>query len=416
MFAGFTTFLIFLIIFIGTNTAVIAQISEDKMSTSYKRFRDGKIQYEKYNEFNTQFKFIKLRGSDFEEWKTERYYPSSIIKVDSLYYMWYSKPLANSEVVGPNEATDSKRAFHWDLCEIWYATSNDGYKWEEQGIAITRGPVGRYDHRSVFNPEILVANGKYYLAYQAASSKEDARWSKLFKTSGDFVPNVIGMSVSDSPEGPWKALEKPILAPGPEEDAWDGEVIHEPTFIVKGEQYYLYYKSDGRLPWKANISDGEFNKDHADIPLATGVAIADHPEGPYVKSEYNPVLMGGHGSMFWPYRNGVCAILPEGPERNSILFSEDGINFYPVIQGINVPKGGGSYRSGNFRDVDEHPGQGITWGISHELYPHYHFVRFECDLSLEKGNKVLEEYQMIKDYMNSDDYDYNPRLNPKINN
>ncbi len=388
-----------------------SQQPETFESASYKRFREGKIRYEKFNEFNTQFKFTKLEGFEFDK-GIERYYPSSVIKVDDTYYMWYSKPKPHTEVVGPNEATDSLRAFHWDLCEVWYATSTDGYAWEEQGIAIHRGKAGRYNHRSVFNPDILVVNGKYYLAYQAAGSIKDARWSKQFRTSGDFVPNVIGMSVANSPNGPWKALDKPILKPGPEQDAWDGEVIHEPTFFVKGGQYFLYYKSHGRLPWTPNISSGEFNKAHADVPLATGVAIANHPEGPYIKSKYNPVLMGGHGSMVWPYRNGVCATLPEGPERNSILFSEDGINFHPVIQGLTVPKGGGCYRSGHFTDVDEQPGPGLTWGISHMLYPYYHFVRFECDLSLEHGDNVQKGHQVIQDYMNNDAYEYDSSLDP----
>ncbi len=376
-------------------------------SASYKRFRESQVSYEKYNEFSTQFNFQKLEG--FEDGE-ERYYPSSVIKADSKYYMWYSKPQADSKVVGPHDATDSLRAFHWDLCDVWYATSTDGLKWEEQGVAISRGETGRYDHRSVFNPDVLFANGKYYLAYQAAKSLKDARWSKQFKTSGDFTPNVIGMSVASTPAGPWKPLDKPILKPGSEE-SWDAEVIHEPTFFVKGGQYYLYYKSHSRLPWTPNITSGKFNKKHADIPLATGVAIANNPEGPYIKSKYNPVLMGGHGGMVWPYRNGVCATLPEGPERNSILFSEDGVNFYPKIQGLIIPKGGGAFRPGNFTDVDLSSGQGITWGISHELYPTYHFVRFECDLSLERGNIVRNEYQMVKDYMKADTYDYNTKLN-----
>lgn len=377
-------------------------------SSSYKRFRENHIHYEKYNEFNTQFSYKKLEGFDFDK-GIERYYPSSIIQDGGLYYMWYSKPQKNTKVVGPNNATDSLRAFHWDLCDVWFATSIDGYKWEEQGIAISRGKKGRYDHRSVFNPEILFADGKYYLAYQAAKSIKDARWSKLFLTSGDFTPNVIGMSVANSPAGPWEPMDEPILKPGPE-DSWDGEVIHEPTFIVKGGQYFLYYKSHSRLPWTPNITSGKYNKKHADIPLATGVAIANSPKGPYIKSKYNPVLMGGHGSMVWPYRNGICATLPEGPERNSILFSEDGINFYPVIQGVTVPMGGGAFRPGKFIDSNKQPGQGITWGISHKLHPMYHFVRFDCDLSLEKGNKIKKKHQMVKDYMKSKQYKYNPLL------
>lgn len=116
--------------------------------------------------------------------------------------------------------------------------------------------------------------------------------------------------------------------------------------------------------------------------------------------------------MVWPYRNGVCATLPEGPERNSILFSDDGINFHPVIQGIVVPKGGGCFRPGSFADVDQQPGQGLTWGVGHALYPHYHFVRFDCTLSIEHGDNVRERHKMVQDYINGDRYEYAPELNP----
>lgn len=381
-------------------------------SASYKRFREGKIRYEKYNEFNTKFDFVKLEGFEFDQ-GVERYYPSSIIQDDEVYYMWYSKPLPNSEVVGPNDATETKRAFHWDLSEVWYATSTDGYTWEEQGVAIERGAEGRHDHRSVFNPEILVANDKYYVIYQAASSKDDARWSKHSPRSGDFAPNTIGMSVSDSPNGPWTALDEPILSPGAE-DAWDGEVVHEPTFIVKDGKYYLYYKSQSRLPWTANISPGEFNKEHADVVIAMGVAIANNPEGPYVRSELNPVLMGGHGTTVWPHGSDVCAMFPEGPERNSILCAEDGINFYPVSQGLtNLPWGGAAFRKGKFADIDEQPGEGLSWGVSHLLDPYYHFVRFESDMTVEKREQVSNQHQLIQEYRDSDGYNYDPSLDIK---
>ena len=200
--------MIFYAILVINLTSCQNQEAKTYESASYKRFRENHISYEKYNEFNTQFKFQKIEG--FED-GAERYYPSSIIKADDQYYMWYSKPQSNSEVVGPIDANDTLRAFHWDLCDIWYATSTDGLKWEEQGLAVSRGTAGRYDHRSVFNPDILFTDGKYYLVYQAAKSIEDARWSKQFRTSGDFTPNVIGMSVGNSAAGPWKALDLSLI-------------------------------------------------------------------------------------------------------------------------------------------------------------------------------------------------------------
>ncbi|MGS0526420.1 glycoside hydrolase family 117 protein [Zobellia nedashkovskayae] len=371
--------------------------SEDNKSASYKRFRESKIRFDKYNEFNTDFIFKEVTGIGYEEGVTRRD-PSSVIMVDSLYYVWYSKPQINTPLVGPNDATDSTRAFHWDLCDIWYATSNDGYNWEEQGIAIHRGPKGRYDHRSVFTTDVLVADGKYYLAYQAAESLEQARWSEWTKTSGDFNKNVIGMSWADSPNGPWHALEEPILKVG-SETAWDGEVVHDPTFIARNGKYFMYYKSAARVPWKPNISEGDFTKEFADMPNAIiGVAIAEKPTGPYIKSDYNPVLIGGHECIVWPYRSGVCAFLTEGPEANSIQFSEDGINFYPVKHGLEKPEARGVYRPGNFTDTDIAPGQGITWGLSHVLGEWNFLRRFECDLSLEKGDSINLEYEKVLEY------------------
>jgi hypothetical protein len=59
-----------------------------------------------------------------------------------------------------------------------------------------------------------------------------------------------------------------------------------------------------------------------------GVAIADKSEGPYVKSEYNPITNSGHELCVWPYRGGIAAMLiTDGPERNTMQFADDGINF-----------------------------------------------------------------------------------------
>ena len=390
----------FILLFVGVQT-----FSQTKMSASYKRFRENKIRFEKYNEFNTTFKFTAVKGIGFEKGTTRRD-PSSIIKIDDVYYVWYTKPQANTELVGPQKATQNTRAFHWDLCDIWYATSKDGYDWKEQGIAVHRGPEGQYDYRSVFTADILVANAKYYLAYQAAGDLKQARWAGNHPTGGDFNKNVIGMSWADSPNGPWHRFENPILKVG-SETAWDGEVVHDPTFVVREGKYYMYYKSAGRVPWKPNISKGEFTKEFADLPHAIiGVAIAEKPEGPYQKSDYNPVLIGGHECIVWPYRKGVCAFLSEGPEANSIQFAEDGINFYPVKHGLEKPEAGGVYREGGFTDTDITPGQGITWGLSHVLGEWNFLRRFDCDLSLKKGDRINKEYQKVLDYKNRNDYNY----------
>nr|MUH41521.1 glycoside hydrolase [Zobellia laminariae] len=372
--------------------------SEENISASYKRFRDSKLRYEKFNEFLTDFKFSEIEGIGYEEGATRRD-PSSIIKVDSLYYVWYTRPQKNTNVVGRREANDTARAYHWDLSDIWYATSKDGYKWTEKGIAVKRGEKGRFDARTVCTADILVANNKYYLFYQAAGTLEQGRIPSG-KFGGDFLSNKIGMSWASNPNGPWQSMDEPILEVGAP-DQWDGNVVHDPSLIVRGGKYWMYYKSSPRTPYIVeNLKGDVFSKKYGDIVNAWGVAVADNPEGPYIKSNYNPVVVGGHEVIVWPFKNGVCAFVSEGPESHSIQFAEDGVNFHPVAHGLKKPEAAGFYRPGNFTDTDSLPGQGVTWGLSHVLGDWNYLRRVDCDLSLGKAEKVNATYQQTIDWMN----------------
>lgn len=47
-----------------------------------------------------------------------------------------------------------------------------------------------------------------------------------------------------------------------------------------------------------------------------GVAISDRIEGPYQKSEYNPITNSGHETCLWPYKDGMAAMLTtDGVEK-----------------------------------------------------------------------------------------------------
>ncbi len=46
----------------------------------------------------------------------------------------------------------------------------DGWDWQEQGLAVGRGPAGAFDDRAVFTPEVLAHAGKYYLVYQVVKA------------------------------------------------------------------------------------------------------------------------------------------------------------------------------------------------------------------------------------------------------
>ncbi|MDI1334540.1 MAG: family 43 glycosylhydrolase [Lacunisphaera sp.] len=369
----------------------------DNRSAAYKRFREGKLRFEAYNEFKTDIKYTDVTGIGFEEGVTRRD-PSGVIKVGDLYYVWYTRPPTSIPRVGLAKAKEnpSLRAYHWDLAEIWYATSPDGYHWTEKGRSVSRGPAGGFDARSVFTADILAVNGKYYLFYQAAGSLDQGTVRPQGPMTGDFRGNVIAMSWADSPDGPWHRWDKPILEVGPP-DAWDGSVMHDPSLIVRNGQYWLYYKSSPRNSYEGVNDNKGFSREFADMNRAIwGVAMADRPEGPYVKSKFNPVLISGHEVIVWPYRQGVCAFMSEGPERNSIQYAEDGINFYPVYHGLRPPEAAGVFRADNFVDTDIKPGPGITWGLCHILGDWNYLKRFDLDLTVEKGDRINALYEPVR--------------------
>ena len=373
-----------LFVFLILGSCSVAQESEsERVSAAFKRFEDLDLRYEQYNEFYSWFRTTPVKGIGFEQGVARRD-PTGIIKIGDLYYVWYTRPPAGIPVVGQQKATDTLRAYPWDLADIWCATSPDGINWAEQGPAATRGPKGSFDARSVFTPDVLVANGCYYLFYQAAANLTQG------KGAGDFRGNAIGMSWADSPDGSWTRWPEPILNVG-KPGSWDDNVVHDPTFIVRGGKYWLYYKcgSSIRKPNKWR-----------DLRIAWGVAIADKPEGPYVKSKLNPVICGGHETILWPYRSGVCALLSQGPEKHSLQYAEDGLNFYPKAHGLFVPEAAGVYRVGNFTDTDKMPGQGITWGLYHKLGEWNYLMRFDCDLSLERGERIRKEYEELQKWRN----------------
>lgn len=349
---------------------------EPQRSAAMERFRLN----DSDNEFYTHFRYEPVTGLGYEPGVNRRD-ASSIIKVKDLYYVWYTRN------------TDTKSS--WLNADIWFATSPDGVHWTEQGLAVERGSEGAWDAYSVFTTNILVAEGMYYLTYQA----------KAFNRQR----NVIGMARAASPDGPWEKLPEPILETTPdgifreehttgdskwqdalEEGSWDSGAVHDPGVLPRKGKYWLYYK--GHQVGEKMFADSKI-----------GVAVADHPEGPYVKHPLNPVLNSGHEVWVWPYRNGVAAIVDwAGPEKGTIQYSEDGVNFEVMTSLEDIPPAGGAYIADKFDDPEN--GKGFTWGLCHYGRSDWNFLlRFECDLKqgVEKktGWKYFPHYSTVRDVM-----------------
>jgi len=295
----------------------------------------------------SQFRFSPAAGLGPEPGVMRRD-PSDVIKVRDLYYVWYTK---------------GRQAHGYDAT-IWYATSPDGQRWTERGEALARGPVGAWDEQSVFTPNILVAEGKYWLFYTAVP--------KPFYNSGpNITKTAIGIAVADSPHGPWRKLPtNPVLTASNDPREFDSLRVDDACLIVKGGKYLLYYK--GR----------QWNNTPANTKM--GVAVADRPEGPYVKYEGNPVVPGGHEVLVWPYRRGVAAMINIGPKgiARTLQFSEDGFRFVHWADLPRVPPAPGAYRPTAFSDRGPH--EMIEWGICMGRRPGHlpYLERFDCHWKL----------------------------------
>ncbi|MEP1445179.1 MAG: family 43 glycosylhydrolase [Paraglaciecola sp.] len=304
----------------------------------------------------TEFDVVDLQGDFAFEEGVIRRDPTSVIFVDGVYHCWYTK--GQGETVGFGSANPDDKVFPWDLTEVWHATSTDTITWKEQGPAIQRGNAGEFDDRAVFTPEVLIHQGKYYLVYQTV---------QFPYTNRQF--EHIAIAWAESPHGPWHKSKAPILSPsmdgqwrGSEDNrfhvkskgSFDSHKVHDPCLLFFNGQFYLYYKGE-TMGEEMNMGGRE---------IKHGVAIAKDILGPYQKSEFNPISNSGHEVVVWNYQGGIASLITtDGPEKNTIQFAPDGVNF-----DIKAHVKGAPEAIGLFREFKENtlPPPGIPWGLTHK--------------------------------------------------
>jgi hypothetical protein len=228
----------------------------------------------KNSDWFCSFKYKAAPGLGLEE-GVHRRDPSSVIYANGQYYVWYTRSTGASVGFGTGDL--EAKVFPWDLADVWYATSTDGINWQEQGLAVGRGERGSYDDRSVFTPEILAHEGKYYLVYQVVQHPYLRR-----------VKEYIAMSIADSPDGPWRKTDAPIVRTADngewfgEEDNrfmvkrkgdFDSHKVHDPCLLHYQGKFWLYYK--GRWVRKCSTAAGRRNGEWQ-LPITRKVHMRSH--------------------------------------------------------------------------------------------------------------------------------------------
>ncbi|MCP9235260.1 family 43 glycosylhydrolase [Lewinella sp. JB7] len=327
------------------------------------------------NELYSQFKYTELKGFDYNggDGTISRRDPSKVIFANGKYYIWYTHRHTPTPPQGAEKSTETIPSSDWDIADIWYATSEDGFTWTEQGVAVPRPPKPQVGWRSVATTDILEWEGKYYLYYQGFMEASGKR--------GDDCP--IAVSYADSPDGPWTAHGE-VVIPNGAAGEWDQYSIHDPYPLVHDGKIYIYYKSD-------------FGGEGKKLVRMHGLATADNPLGPFTKHPLNPVLNSGHETTLFPWKEGIAALITrDGNEHYTVQYAEDGVNFEVAAITDLMPTAAGPFIPDAFTDTKD--GRGITWGIAHLTnvttwaQNHAVLLRFDCDLSQDVHDPDMKNH------------------------
>lgn len=284
-----------------------------------------------------QFQYEQVTGIG-KEAKVVRRDPSDIIKVGGKYYIWYSH-MSKGQPFYPEGY----------FATVRYAVSEDaGRNWVEKGEALGKGPPGSFDSTSVFTPNIVKWQGKYYLYYTAVGD------GFVNKGEVDSGRTVFGLAVADAPDAPWTKLPKPILESTRDPKKFDSFRIDDACLRVVNDKIWLYYKGR-QFHGRPGITE-------------MGAAVAERPEGPYTRlNDGNALQRGGHEVQIWEQDGGVYSMVsPAPPQGNTLRFAADGCDFNSKIMAQfkpRTPLAPGLYRPELTGDPVE---SYQRWGISME--------------------------------------------------
>ncbi|MGJ8659042.1 MAG: glycoside hydrolase family protein [Cellulophaga fucicola] len=184
---------------------------------------------------------------------------------DGLYHMFYSRWPKN---IG----------WEWvNYSEIAHATATSPFgPFTFQEVSLGDRGKEYWDGATTHNPTILKIKGKYYLYYMGnTGNKEIVSAPGNPKLNWEHRNNQrIGVAVADSPNGPWKRFDTPVLDIAHGNDkAHDALMTSNPSVCEMPDgKILMVYKAVGKafkLP--------------AGGPVVHLVAIGDTPTGPFTK-------------------------------------------------------------------------------------------------------------------------------------
>lgn len=163
-----------------------------------------------------------------------------------------------------------------------------------------------WDGLNTHNPTIHRFNGKYYLYYTGNTG--DGRNMKKSLNPTHRNNQRIGVAVADSPYGPWKRYDKPLIDVSADTTAYDALMTANPSVTQMADgKYLMVYKAVGKK--KKGTWGG---------PVVHLCAISDSPTGPFIKNP-KPIFTA-EGSSF--------------PAEDPYIWQQDGM-YYAIVKDMH---------------------------------------------------------------------------------
>lgn len=186
-------------------------------------------------------------------------------------------------------------------------TPEGPYKFSD--IALPARGAQYLDGRSTHNPRILEYQNKYYLIYMGSTHPFanptydqltlDSPWCTVGRSN-----KRIGLAIADSPYGPWKRFDEPILKTKP--NTFYSFLVSNPSPIIQEDgSVMMIFKG------RTYVGDDKFSD------MALGMAYAPSIEGPYtVLNNGQPIFqVDGQGEaedpFLWKDSRGYHAIFKD---------------------------------------------------------------------------------------------------------
>ncbi len=193
---------------------------------------------------------------------------------DTNWYLYCTQ-----DALGDN---DHDASGAWRAHRVPTFRSTDLTHWTYVDDAFAGTPSWADPGAAVWAPEIVFANGRYFLYYAVTSAR--ALYSGQANCGED---SAIGVATSSSPTGPWADLGKPVVAPRRHGAGCDFEATIDPEVVTASDgSRFIYYGS-----YKGGLEVRTLSADGFTAPAASAVRVA-------VSDRYEGALVVPHGG-FW---------------------------------------------------------------------------------------------------------------------